>query len=251
LSDDPKYPDDGAISLYPGGSISSRDLDGDGVQEIIAFSGMGAESFYVLGLPWRHEWQYFRWDGRNYVLYDRGYSAPEYRFQAVRDGDRLALSGRYDEALESYQEAIFSGELEWWSAERRQYEQEVYGFEHWGKPAPTTTPVPDPDEYPNLAAYSRYQIILLHLLRGWEPEAKTTYDTLQAKFPEGVAGHAYAEMAAAFWAEYQSSKSFGGACDAAVQYATEHEQDILQYIGWDFHGWQNPIYKPVDVCPFK
>ncbi len=40
-------------------------------------------------------------------------------------------------------------------------------------------PQPDPNEYPNLAAYARYRIMLLYLLQGWDSDAQVIYETLQ------------------------------------------------------------------------
>lgn len=76
------------------------------------------------------------------------------------------------------------------------------------------------------------------------------YVNLQAKFPAGQPGYAYAEMAQAFWEDYQASQDIGQACGKAVAYATAHA-DSLTYLGSDYHGLQSHIYKPDDVCPFK
>jgi hypothetical protein len=250
VPDLPEYPESGEIFVEAYGNVSSRDLDGDGIREIVAFMGKPVQDF-LMYLPWRDEWEYYRWDGTAYRYFDRHFSAPEYRFQAVQDGDRLSLSGRYAEALASYQQAIFSDELEWWTAARRQYLADVLYHENWGAPAPTSTPVPDLDEHPNLAAYSRYRIMLLHLVRGWEAEARTVYETLQARFPEGTAGHAYAEMAAAFWEEYEIGHTLANACRKAVQFAERYPEKVLPYLGSGIHGLQDESYEPSDVCPFQ
>jgi hypothetical protein len=68
--------------------------------------------------------------------------------------------------------------------------------------------------------------------------------------PSGQPGHAYAEMAQAFWDEYQSSRNLGSSCGKAVAYATAHP-DILIYLGSDYHGTQSLWYQPADICPFK
>jgi hypothetical protein len=113
----------------------------------------------------------------------------------------------------------------------------------------------DAAEYPNLAAYARFRIMLLHIKRGFLPEAKTVYDALQQKFPSGQPGYAYAEMAAAFMDAYTSSQSLERACESAIAYTTTHPKEILAYLGngeytESFYGEQSLKYVPESVCPF-
>lgn len=104
-------------------------------------------------------------------------SAPNYRFQAIEDGDIVSLQGNYSEAIGLYQDAIESKTLDWWSRKR---------FEHSREAAINfTTPavlVPDLTEYPRLAAYVYYRIMLLQLVQTDESDASTTYNILQQKF---------------------------------------------------------------------
>ena len=235
-----------------------RDTDGNDTLELVLIGGIPRGAAYFNGLPFREETWIYTWNGANFVAGYFEYAPPQYRFQAVQDGDRAALAGDYDEALDYYQQAIFSDKLEWWSEERRRYLQDTY-YDTGGTLIPS--PAPDSNEYPNIAAYSRFRIMLLHILRGWLPEAQTVYDTLQEKFPDGQSGHAYAEMATAFWEEYMISQDVGLACGKAISFAEVHQSEILVYLGnvrdiWNingpfFHGWQSLEYGPQDICPFK
>ena len=121
------------------------------------------------------------------------------------------------------------------------------GYSAVGTPVPGT---PDPAEYPRLAAYAYYRIMLIHLVQGHDSEATTVYNTLQEKFGNDQYGSPYVEMATAFWEAYQSTHKMYDGCAAAIQYAAEHP-DILIPLGSDYHGAQSHIYKPEDVCPFR
>ena len=108
----------------------------------------------------------------------------------------------------------------------------------------------DLTEYPRLAAYAYYRIMLLHLVQGQEAEAASTYQTLQETFGTDSYTAPYVEMASAFWERYQSTKKMYDGCAAAIQYVVEHPE-ILTPLGSDYHGWQSHIYEPADVCPFR
>jgi len=264
VSEYPDDPDGGEIFVDAvEGRVEFRDLDHDGVQELVSTDGIPIWEVYVDGLPWRIERHFYRWDGNHYVDYHQEFDPPEYRFQAVQDGDRLSLSGDYDRALDLYQQAILSNNLKGWSPELRKYLQDTY-IATPVKP----TPISDRNEYYSLAAYARYQIMLLHLVRGRLPEAQVVYNTLQERFGGEEVGHLYAELAAAFWADYLVSQSIEQACHQAIEYAALHKIKMLHYLGnikntddlslaagnlslaFD-HGYQSLVYSPADVCPFK
>jgi hypothetical protein len=212
------------------------DLCGDWVSR-----GSGAE---------RTSFTTYAWGGTQYVPIRTEYSPPEFRFQAVQDGDDASRREEYDKALAFYQQAIFDEKLQWWSPEYWEYYLLVHGCPGGGF-IPPTPPPPDPAERPRLAAYSRYRILLLHIVRGYLPEAKIVYDTLQEKFPEGSVGHPYAEMATEFWNEYNVSQNIGLACDKAIAYARAHADDVLTPLGSSYYGSLNRDYAPEDICPFK
>lgn len=146
-----------------------------------------------------------------------------------------------------YQQAIFDDSLGWWSHERLIYEIAVAeGVNLTNAPTPT----PDSAEYPRLAAYAYYRIVLLHLVQGQESEATITFNTLQQQFSDDPYAHPYVEMATAFWEAYQSTRRMYDGCAEAIQYAAEHPE-ILIPLGSNHHGEQSHIYVSVDVCPFR
>jgi hypothetical protein len=171
-----------------------------------------------------------------------------YRFQAVEDADRATLLGEYDSALSLYQDVIFSDKLDSWSEERAL--QISARLEVWyGTPTPTAFPE-DKTEYPRLAAYAYYRMVILHTFLSEMEAAQVKYATLQEKFPTGSPGQPYVEMASAFWDAWQSTHKMYDGCAAAIGYAAAHPE-ILTPLGSDYHGQQSHIYVPADVCPFR
>lgn len=222
-------------------------------------------AFWPGGLPWRDETITLKWNGENFIIASEEYSPPQYRFQAVQDADRYTLRQAYDRALYLYRTAIFSDKLDWWSKERKEYERYNALNSYFDKMArgpgiiQTVTPTPFPTmslvtpdltEYPRLAAYAYYRIMLLQFVHGHESDANTIYKTLQQKFGNDQYGRPYAEMATAFWNTYQSTHKMYDGCASAIEYAAEHPE-ILVPLGSDYHGWQSKMYKPEDVCPFR
>ena len=150
-----------------------------------------------------------------------------------------------------YQQAIFDEKLNWWSDARRDY-LTALSCQSVGAEVPPA-PTPDINERLILSAYSRYRILLLHAVRGYQPEAQTVYDALQEKFPSEVIGHSYAELASVFWNEYLAGNNTGAACVKALQYAVTHEDEVLLPLGGAFYKtWDRyNEYKSGDICPFK
>jgi len=230
------------------------DINNDGLKEIIVeydFSKICGGFLGICdGMPTRIETTILGWNGQNYVIQQRYYAPAQYRFQAIQDGDRQTNDGDYAKALSSYRAVISDNDLEWWSPEREEYERYTYMTQYDPTPVVSPTPIPDSAEYPSLAAYAYYRIMLLHLVQGQETEAASTYQTLKDTFGTTPYAAPYIEMATEFWEAYQSTQKMYDGCAAAIQYAVEHPE-ILIPLGSDYHGWQSHIYVPADVCPFR
>jgi hypothetical protein len=234
--------------------ISIRDVDKNGTREIM-LSNNGRLWPDGIGFPYRAETLTCMWNGKNIDVSKREFGKPYYRYQTLQDGDMATLAGDYQKALIFYKQAVFNNKLEWFTQERGVHDFWVYRsnyFSSLGEPTPTASPSlqPDPGEYSSLAGYAYYRIMLLHLVRGYESDATTVYNTLQQKFGTDLYGRPYVEMATAFWEAYQSTHEMYDGCAAAVQYAAEHPE-ILIPLGSDYHGVQSHIYAPADVCPFR
>jgi len=192
----PDYPDSKYLWVEATGKIHYEDIDNDHIQELILDSGIPVWSTYVDGLPWRNKRTTYHWNGISYVATHNEFADPEFRFQAIQDGDLATTQEEYSKALKLYQEAIFSDQLKGYSLEIRQNLQEAWGAELGNNPKPT--PYPNAvDEYPKVAAYAYYRIMLLHLVQHHEPEATAVYNTIQQKFGSDPYGHPYVEMATA------------------------------------------------------
>lgn len=235
--------------IYVGGAdIKVQDVNNDGILEIIIEEGRGGDYEYFMGFPRRVSTHIYMWNGNKYALQNIRYAEPEYQFQAIQDADQYVLLKNYDLSLNLYEMAITDNNLLPYSRELSKHMEWLF----WNPMsiASATEPAPDSTEYPRLAAYAYYRIMLLHLVQGQEAEASTTYNTLQQKFGNDPYARPYAEMATAFWEAYHSMQRMYDGCAAAIQYAVEHPE-ILTPLGSNYHGSQARIYKPEDVCPFR
>jgi hypothetical protein len=235
------------------GDLKYGDVDQDGVIEYIANIGIPTGETYSLGIPWRNETQIYKWNGKQFIYNKSIFSTPEYRFQAVQDGDRAMNEGDLDKALTFYQMAISNDQLQWWSPERRNFVLTVFRGRIGNLPTPIP-PLPDPKEYSNLAAYSYYRIMLDHLVRGRAADAKVAYDTLQNTYTDGKPGHIYAALAEIVRTEFLQTNDSGKACNKAQQFVLQNNEEVVYYIsGSGFPGNHGIDYKknPELICPFK
>lgn len=228
-----------------------QDIDQNGTFELIIHDDVGFNNDAQYNGPWRTKTTIFMWNGEQFSLFTHFLEPPTYRFQAVQDADFAVLQGKFDEAFALYQQVIFNDRLEWWTKARQTYDLDI-AYSNYTPDLPTSTPpAPDPDEYGHLAAYAYYRMMILQVKLGDFGTAQATYDSLQENFPTGIAGNIYTELASTFWKEYQTSLNISLACDSAIAFAAEHEEEVLFYIGSYIHGYQSLLYKPQDVCPFK
>ena len=246
----------GIITMRGPFIVEVKDIDGNGTKELITSGGIPTWiAQFSDGLPWREQSDVYMWNGKSFILNQTEFASPQYRFQAVQDGDLATLRGDYKKALGYYKQAVVNNQLKWWTPERRAYEQAANSFPVDVTPTPLPLPMPDPAERPHLAAYAQYRIMLLYIQQDMQTEAQTAYDTLQKNFSAGKAGDVYAEMATAFWMEYQSTSDIAQACNRAIDYATAYQTEALLYLGntveSHYHGWQSLDYQPRDLCPFS
>jgi hypothetical protein len=231
--------------------VSVVDVDKNGISELVLTGGIppvdAFGSIYPIGFPWREEKRTYKWNGNLFVSDGPQYASPQYPFQFIQDADGFVLKHEYANAMSYYQEVTTSQNLDWWSEERHEwYLSKNYGND----PTPLPTTPSTAGDYPQIAAYAYYRMVVLHTLLGETEAARVKYATLQEKFPAGSPGHPYAEMATGFWDAWQSSGRMYDACAAAIAYA-DAQPEILVPLGSDYHGWQSHHYQPADVCPFR
>jgi hypothetical protein len=176
---------------------------------------------------------------------------PEFRIQAIQDGDDLIRLDEYDLALARYQDAIFNADLQAWSPDRwwpdGWYQGAIDSFT--GDEEPGRMPTPDPDERPRLEAYARYRVVLLHAVRADTYSAQIAYEEFLERVTPGP-GLAFADLATAFWEAYSVDHQVTAGCSAAVEFARTHAAEILAPLGAGYYGWANRNCEPDDVCPF-
>lgn len=232
-------------------NITIKDTDANGTKELILKDDGPTHWDSLLNYgPWRGKEVVFKWDGLHFLYSSLEMDPPEYRFQALQDADRFFLMGDYDRALAFYQDVIFDQVLEWWSEERKNYEREIFYYSLGKDPDPTLLPPEqDANEYPTLAAYARYRILLYYLSNGWDEDARVVYDTLQEKYPPGAVGHQYAHIATILWNAYQEQRDPVEACAQVVDYTRMHTEEIVVPLNPWYYGLQSHRYVPEDICP--
>jgi tetratricopeptide (TPR) repeat protein len=235
---------------------SFKDIDNDGIPEVIWTGGVPPESemsSYKNVLPLRLETHVDKWDGTYYQPQPIEYSEPVYLFQAVQDGDRFSQAGQFDKAIKAYNNAIRNKHLDWWSKDRQDYLLGQLGTGKCQFEGECPSPKIDPAEKPTLQAYAYYRIMLAQLMLGKADLAESAYKELLSTYPTESNGPVITEMAAAFWQTYQASKNMRAACSRAIAFAYPKlpNKSFISYIGGGFQGFQMQTYEPKDVCPFK
>lgn len=222
--------------------IVIQDTDGNGTLEVSVTFPLSRPGVDTAGNgPRRERTKIWAWNGYHFVPTRTLHTPPQYRFQAIRDGDNASQFGDYAQALAFYQQAISDERLLGWSVGQL-WPDDMYN----GSPTPT----PDPYERSRLSAYAHYRIILLYVVQGKLKEAQRTYDTLQSEFPNDIDGHQYAELGKAFWDEYQASLSIPSACAKVIKYARMHADEVLMLLDHRFYGYANDGFSAEGTCPF-
>jgi len=227
------------------------DIDQNGTLELILRSGIETHEDFIVHGPHQPLVHVYTWNGEGFVLDDLQIGPPEYRFQAVHNGDLYTLLHEYEQAEASYRQVIDDPYLLWWTDES---EAQINAqLDHQLNPDSISTPTlsaPDRNEYPNLAAYAQYRIVLLHVLQEEMQEAEEEYQAMLAAYSARQEGHIFVQLAEILWDEVQASGDVRPACAEVVEFAAMHEDAVLQYVG-GYHGWQSLEYEVADVCPFR
>ncbi|MCD4672160.1 MAG: hypothetical protein K8R77_05790 [Anaerolineaceae bacterium] len=236
---------------YPwdGDSWEVQDIDQNGTLELIVRGGIETHEDFIVHGPHQPLMQVYTWNGEGFVLDDLQIGPPGYRFQAVHNGDLYTLLHDYEQAEAFYRQAIDDPTLFYWMDNSVEYFRAVREASYGHIPTPTMS-APDVDEYPNLAAYAQYRIVLLHILQGQLQEAGEAYEAMLEAYPAGEEGHIFVQLAERLLDEYRASEDVRVACAEVVEFSALHEDEVLQYVG-GYHGWQTLEYEVGDVCPFR
>ncbi len=195
-------------------SAAITDTNHDGLFELAVTGGLSSDLPTCETVYERQFTDLWFWDGEAYLLSERVYTAPIYRFQASADGDVAFAFKQYDRALDLYQRVVFNDELhprDWFPSQ----------LEYCGRMGSGSSDGDfDPQlETIQLQAYGRWRILLTQVVQNHLDAAQIVYDTLQQKFPAGTEGHSYAVIAASFWETYQTTQNIAVACAQARETA--------------------------------
>jgi hypothetical protein len=146
------------------------------------------------------------------------YQDPEYRIHQIHDADKLFASDDLEAAKAAFLKVVQDDELSDW----------ISGGA-------------------NLSAYAYYRIGLITLLLDGEAKTQNPFAQLQSVHPPGTEGSAYSDLAGVFWETFSEGQDWSSACRAAIEYARENSQTIIEPL---YYGYANKTYTAEDMCPY-
>jgi len=133
-----EYDFPGAFATDPHSHIEDYKWNKNGTHDVLIRGIPGDFGGFQVTGPYRSNSIILTWDGTHFIPGYEQLDPPTYRFQAVQDGDRETLRGRYERALAFYDQALNNPYLKGWSEEiYRQHYDALGRFE-----LPTLTPTP-------------------------------------------------------------------------------------------------------------
>jgi hypothetical protein len=191
---------------------SLEDWDNDGVLELVMHGGMIGS---VGAGPQRDRTEVYEWDGAEYALSETVYDYSSYLYFKVLDANQALLAGEYERAAAQYREAIDNPNLDVWMEE---------------------------SERADLAAFSRYRLIVTYLLMGEDTLAEAANEELQSAQPDNI----YSQVSGVLWQTYQQEGDLLAACQEVNDFAELHPEAVEVLAGY---GYSNPSFTAEDVCP--
>jgi hypothetical protein len=172
--------------------------------------------------PYRQRTRAWGWDAAAQALVPGAdvLLPSNFRIHALLDADQAALAGDYAGAQALYYRVVTDETL-----------QDV----EFG---------PSPRD--NLIAYAMFRKVITYVLMSDLGDAPVGYGILQNSYPAMAPGHAYAELATAFWDAFTASKT-SSRMRAARAYAAAHPV----VLGPLYCNYANPTYTEADLCPFQ
>lgn len=208
----------GSTSDLPNPTVEVR-AGAAGETQIIV-TGTGVSS--VGAGPPRQIQRWWAWDpsSQAFTLQEETKLPSNFRAHVLFDAEEAARQGRYEDALGLYYRVITDSTLTDW--------------------------VNPETERADLTAYAMFREMVTYVEMGDLGDAQVGYGILQNSYPAGAEGHAYAELASAYWETYQPEENAAKACAAARAFAADHTATITDPL---YFGYSNPTIQPSDVCP--
>lgn len=197
-----------------------RDVDGDGVAEIVVeLTNRGTSATG----PLRTGVLIYDWNGRVYTLSILQYDPPRYLVQVIHEADKTFSQLNFDQAGETYALALESADLRLWFN----------------------------DERPLLSSYALYRLMLIYTYLG-DSRLPDVLTRLNLDYPITAEVTAdslpvYALMAYRFAESYQVNGDLHQACLDTLAIADERPQALTAL---NRYGSRSPTYARLDLCPF-
>ncbi|MEA1979336.1 MAG: hypothetical protein U9N80_15720, partial [Chloroflexota bacterium] len=195
------YWESGRALMY-NGDFKLGDVDINGTIELVLRGGYAGGLAAMVSMPQLTEQHIWMWNGSEYTLVDIRYDEPVYKYQAASIGDLYSLIGNYDDAIATYQQAIFDSDLKVWNQQK--IEAQYFGgdldlFQNWDQQ--------NYEQAERINMYARFRMLVVNYLIGNDSAVVTQYDSLQRIAEGGSPGKMYAELARAFVESYQGEGS--------------------------------------------
>lgn len=209
------FPENYAV---PSGKIEIKDVDGDGVSEIVLHvgfqgsAGAGAQRSFD---------ETYGWNGASYALKARVVTSPQFPIHFLNDADDFARKANYSAAIPLYQHVIDDQNPQVFLSQ---------------------------DEIPALRAYAYYRLMVAQAVNGDGISAQAAHDALAAQFanaPADAPGASFAHFADLFWSAYQPGSSAKAGCAQVITFATANPDSFALLNNF---GYANFFYKPEDLC---
>jgi len=175
-----------------------------------------------------------RWDGSAFVVAQILKSPPQYRIQAIHDGDDALAAGDGNAAADLYLRAAEASDLLDWGI---------------------------PDEAALLSIYARYRLMLAYTLANRLDQAQATHDQLILMFapPATVEGQPtpfpvsqpstgieFVNMADLFWQNFAINRDMKRACAGVIDYVRAIPSALTPLNSF---GYANKQYAAQELCP--
>jgi hypothetical protein len=212
--------------------LKFEDLNGDGIQEIIA---AGPTPTHLMGgLTNRDIVRIYGFDGYNWRIVSTEYLPSIYRHHVLADGQRAFDDGNLELAAQFFDQAAHDDTLT--SADSNfNITQDIQPFQDF------------PDEYQR--AFALFRLMIVQIALGEKAMAENTFAELGERYPNETRGGEFTQLAALYKAEVESGKSFGQACAAVTQFTLDTFPYLGEHIG--YWGWLNMGFTNETHCPYK
>jgi hypothetical protein len=220
--------------------LDVRDIDGNGTQEILAWSHQYCHGGDAGDCgAFREAFDIFMWLDGEYRKLRTEYDPPQYRFQAVLDGDNYTYYGLYEKAIDMYRRAVLDDALK--SANLADMHKD-------GQFRGVSDHAPGQNEPESMRAYATFRWLVNELKIGHPGISADLLSAIRTNYPSGTSGYPYREMAETFWTEYKMNSDLGIACQKVRDWLPDHVAEIL-YI-FSNYGSNYPGPSIESICPF-